>query len=310
MRCVIAACLLLVASARALAVPPGTVSWSAEVVCMMRAIASQHPDPVLRNPDQIAAQICPRPFELRDYESARAAIDADPESFAGYFYVNARTHCIDAAVDRAARGGAAQIVILGAGFDSRAYRLHDAHPGLRFFEVDLPAMIEAKKERLASGFVSIPEHVRFVPIDFDTQSLDDVLPAAGYRSSQQTLFIFEGVTMYVGEAATEATLEFVRRHAARGSVIVFDYLLREVVEGDSSRFYAAATSARSLAQRGEPLVTGWSRDEAVSLVRRHGLDVVDDLGTEELVARYLIARDGRVDGRILEGNRILQAIVP
>ena len=140
-------------------VPAGETSWSADMVCMLRAIASQHPDPKLRNPDQLAQRLCPRPFELRDYASAREQLDAAPESWAGYYYVNARTHHIDASFERAVRDGATQVVILGAGFDSRAYRMHAAHPALQFYEVDLPAVIAAKKQRLAQAFIVPHEQV-------------------------------------------------------------------------------------------------------------------------------------------------------
>jgi len=141
----------LCATQPALAVRPGHVSFTAEAVCAYRAIAAQHPDPKLRNPDDLAAKLCRSSMPLpRLYAEARQFIDNSGETYAAYFYVNARTHCIDAALRRAAAEGATQVVVMGAGFDSRAYRFHESHPALRFFEVDLPATIEAKKSRLAT----------------------------------------------------------------------------------------------------------------------------------------------------------------
>src|SRR5512134_392627 len=105
--------------ARALAVNPGEVSKTAESVCRFRAIAAQHPDPKLRNPDHLAARLCPggQLALPRDYADARRRIDEGGERYAAYFYVNARTHYFDAAVRQAAAEGATQVVVLGAGFD-------------------------------------------------------------------------------------------------------------------------------------------------------------------------------------------------
>ena len=290
-------------------VPSGAASWSADMVCMLRAIASQHPDPKLRNPDQLAQRLCPRPFELRDYASAREQFDAEPESWAGYYYVNARTHHIDASVERAVRDGATQVVILGAGFDSRAYRMHAAHPALQFYEVDLPAVIAAKKQRLAQAFIVPHERVTFAAVDFDRQTLDEVLPRLGYDRQRKTLFILEGVTMYISEAGSAATFDFVRRHSARGSRIVYDYLLRDALDGERHRYYGIVYSAERLAAHGEPFMTGWSEAEAAAFVAAHGLQLADDFGADELARRYLIGSDGRLDGRWLQGKRIIEALV-
>ena len=313
-------CLLLVTAAAwlcgtrsALAVRPGEISVTAESVCVFRAIAAQHPDRKLRNPDDLADKLCPAPTRMylpRDYSGARQYIDNSGETYAGYFYVNARTHYIDAALERAAAEGITQAVVLGAGFDSRAYRYHGSHPELRFFEVDLPATIEAKKKRLAGIFGDVPEYVRYAPIDFDTQRLEDVLPALGYDAKQRTFFILEGVTMYVKEAGNVATLRFIRHHSAPGSLVVYDYMLRQVIEGKFDGLYAIGSTAIGVAVLGEPYVTGWTPRGAAAFAKRQGLRVVEDLGPKELTSRYLLGSDGKPDGRMTDGNRILEAKVP
>src|SRR5436190_8140347 len=156
----------LLGTQAALAVRPGEVSTTAETTCAWRAIAAQHPDPKLRNPDEIAHKLCRSRLPVsRDYVEARKQMDSMGERYAAYFYVNARTFYIDAALRRAAAAGATQVVVLGAGFDSRAYRFRASHPSVRFFEVDLPATIEAKKSRLAEALGGVPDYVRYAPID-------------------------------------------------------------------------------------------------------------------------------------------------
>jgi methyltransferase (TIGR00027 family) len=299
----------LLPSGAARAVPPGAVSITAAIVCEYRAIAAQHPDSGLRNPDTLATRLCPPVLLPREYEAARDVIDLDPEAYASYFYVNARTRYIDALVENAAATGVAQVVVLGAGFDSRAYRFHDAHPGIVFFEVDLPAVIEAKKRAVARALGGVPRYVRYAPIDFNTQSLAEVLAAAGYARERRTLFILEGVTMYVGEAGVASTLDFIAGGSPRGSRVVYDYILRRVAEGHYDRMYAARKEALGVARAGEPFVTGWTPQEAAEFARRHGLAVREDLDAAALTRRYLTGSDGKPDGRIPEWYRIIDAEV-
>jgi methyltransferase (TIGR00027 family) len=224
--------------------------------------------------------------------------------------INVRTHYIDAALRRAAADGATQVVILGAGYDSRAYRFRQAYPQLRFFEVDLPATSAKKRERLVEVFGAVPDYVRYAPIDFDKQKLDDVLPPLGFDAKQKTFFILEGVTMYVVAAGVGATLDFIRGNSAPGSRVVYDYLLRPVVEGKYQGYWAADYIAFAVAQRGEPYVTGWMPPEAAAFAKQHGLVVLEDVGETELIQRHLLGSDGKQDGWLLNWQRMLEAQVP
>lgn len=301
----------LCAAQVALAIPPGQPSSTAEWVCAYRAVGAQHPDPKLRNPDYLAGKLCRRPGEFsQEYAGSRLVIDTYPETYAGYFMVNVRTQYIDAALRRAAADGSTQVVILGAGYDSRGYRFRETFPQLRFFEVDLPSTGEVKRQRLTEVFGAVPDYVRYAPIDFDKQKLEDVLPPLGYDSKQRTFFVLEGVTMYVAEAGIGATLDFIRRNSAAGSRVVYDYLLRPVIEGKYEGYWAAEYIAFAVAQMGEPFVTGWMPAEAAAFVKEHGLAVVEDAGEKLLIERHLVGSDGRQDGRLLNWQRMMEAKVP
>src|SRR5262245_59327618 len=301
----------LCATQAALAVQPSQSSGTAEIVCAYRGIGAQNPDPKLRNPDYLADKLCFRPAQWpADYAGVTAMIRNNPETFAAYYMINVRTLYMDAALKRAAESGATQVVILGAGFDSRAYRFRDAYPKLRFFEVDLPPTSENKQRRVSQLLGKLPDNVRYAPIDFDRERLEDVLPRLGYDPKQRTFFLIEGVLMYVVDAGNSATFKFIRGNSAPGSVVVFDYLLRDVVEGRYEGYYGASSIAAAVARRGEPYVTGWMPDEAAAYLKRHGLVVVEDVGDADLVRRHLTGSDGKPDGRLLNWQRIIEATVP
>ena len=115
--------------------------------------------------------------------------------------------------------------------------------------------------------------------------------------------------MYVAEAGNGATLDFIRSNSAPGSRVVYDYLLRDVVEGRYEGYFAAKYIAGAVAQRGEPFVTGWTPAEAAAFAKKHGLTVVEDVGQKELVERYMTGSDGKPDGRLLDWQRIIEAEV-
>ena len=298
--------LALVASAQTLATS-GRVSTTAESVCALRAVAAKHLDPKIRNPDYLAEKFVSAEF----WRTSPFRDDPDRARHnPNYFWVNARTHHMDALLVEALSTGATQVVNLGAGFDSRAYRFRERFPQVLFFELDLPAMIGAKRERVVKIFGAVPDRVVLVPTDFTTRPLDEVLRDAGYDRTQRTFFIWEGVTMYLPEAANLSTLRFIRSGSASGSSVVYDYVLDAALRSDGGGIYGAKSTAAYLASVGEPLLTGWNQRQAAAIATREGLVVVSDIGPAELTARYLIGSDGQPDGMMVEFPRIIHVRVP
>ena len=298
--------LAFVASAQTLATS-GKVSATAESVCALRAAGAKHPDPKVRNPDYLAERF------VGDAFWQASPLRTHPERARHnpiFFWVNARTHHVDALLVEALSQGATQVVNLGAGFDSRAYRFRDRFPQVRFFELDLPATIAAKRERVVKIFGAVPDRVVLVPTDFTAHPLDKVLRDAGYDSAQRTFFIWEGVTMYLPEAANLSTLRFIRSGSASGSSLVYDYVVDAALRPDGGGLYGVKTTAAYLASVGEPLVTGWSASQAAAIATREGFVVVSDLGPAELTQRYLLGTDGEPDGMMAEVGRIMQVRVP
>ena len=190
-------CLALITPAT-WAVESGMLSITAEGVTAARAIFAQHPDKKVRNDDYLAMKMVAP--EYWHYSVMNPDYDIGvlvTRTFRIYtnYYVNARTQHMDALLKQAAEDGATQVVNLGAGYDSRAYRFRDAMPAVRFFEIDLPAMIQEKKRRVELALGQLPGDVVYVPIDFNTQNIPGELKKAGYDPGRKTFFIWEGADL-------------------------------------------------------------------------------------------------------------------
>ena len=217
----------------------------------------------------------------------------------------ARTRFIDDAVGAALEEQIEQFVVLGAGFDSRAYRL----PGLRkitVFEVDHPDTLRRKRSALERALAVIPQHVRFVPTDFNQDDLEQAMAAAGYRESARTFFLWEGVTNYLTEAAVDATLRWCSR-AAPGSQLLFTYVERAVLENPQS-FFGTEKLFATLEAAGEKWTWGIEPSVLLEFLAQRGLALEQDVGAAEY--RYLYWKERACRMRGYEFYRIAVARVP
>jgi methyltransferase (TIGR00027 family) len=171
------------------------------------------------------------------------------------------TACLHSGID--------QLVILGAGFDSRAYRLMTPEAGVTVFELDHPATQSVKKAKLKEVLQQLPAHVVFVPIDFNRDDLTTTLNKSGYNPNGKTLFIWEGVIYYLTAAAVVNTLSFITQHSGSGSSIIFDYFPQAVIDGtDGSR--GAQKMCSRVKAWGEPFLFGIRDEELEPFLRERG----------------------------------------
>jgi methyltransferase (TIGR00027 family) len=190
----------------------------------------------------------------------------------------------DAAATALARG-VRQIVMLGAGYDTFAYRCAP-HDGLKFFEIDQPTTQDLKRERLVHAKIPIPSFLSFVPVDFEHQTLGERLAEFGFDASQPAFFIWLGVTYYLTAAAMFDTLGFVSRMSA-GSEIVFDYqypiderqkpMTRQVMQAFADR----------TASLGEPMLTFFEKETLHARLNAMGLTIVEDIPPSEISLRFI-----------------------
>jgi methyltransferase (TIGR00027 family) len=205
----------------------------------------------------------------------------------------ARTRFIDDALRAALGDGVEQVVILGAGFDCRAYRISGIER-TRVFEVDHPDTLAEKRRRLRQVLPSAPPHVRLVATDFNHRQLEELMANGGYDPARRTFFIWEGVTNYLTAAAVDVTFRWFAT-AARGSRVVFTYVHRRVLD-DPPAFAGTRRLFRTLRQTGEPWTFGLDPAEVPGYLAGRGLDLLEDLGAVDYRSRYLRGRGREMRG--------------
>lgn len=277
---------------------------SAYVTAAMRALLERTGS--VRNPDYLAHHFAGPVFRplLRFPRLLRAYVEQRIPGCCFYHLI--RTKHFDLALTDALCEGVDQLVLLGAGYDTRPYRFAAALRNTTTFELDLPGT-QLVKQRIVRRVVrSRPNKVTFIPIDFQKQDIGDVLAKNGYRPDRRSLFLWEGVTYFLTRQAIEATLRSIASNTAPGSRLVFDYALRSYVEGDLL-YYGAREIERELRRIGEPHLFGLNANEIRSFLTGFGFAVDSDLGAAELSDLHLRGEDGRLCGRPHEFNRIVRA---
>ncbi len=285
-------------------------SYTAQGAAAARAAFSQAADPALRNPDDLAIQLIGPAF--------RAAVSLPGlRQLAQFFYDRkvpgilvlhlVRTKEFDRVLLDEVRQGARQVVLLGAGLDTRAYRHRAALTGVPFFEVDHPATQAFKLERLRAASVSTPENLRHVPVDFERDDLRAQLSAAGFTWGLPTLFLWEGVSPYLTPAAIDQTLAIIASSGA-GSSVVFDYLYADAI-AEPERYPDGVANFQWVQEHGEPYILGLDPATLSDWLSARGFMLVSDKGPEALVREHATGADGQTAGPCLSFFSICHARV-
>ena len=194
-----------------------------------------------------------------------------------------RKRYIDDKTLEALSEGINAVVILGAGLDTRAYRLA-AVKAIPVFEVDLPENIKYKRARLERLYGTVPAHVTLVPIDFDNQDLATGLASQGYRTEYRSFFIWEAVTQYLTEAGIRKTFEFLARAKAR-SRLVFTYVRKDFIDGTER--YGLDTLYQAYRVSGPLWRFGLAPEQVAAFLGEYGWAETEQVGSQEYTERYL-----------------------
>jgi methyltransferase (TIGR00027 family) len=267
-------------------------------ICFCRACAAKEKDKRFRGPDYLAEMflpVIPRilydvPF-LRLWCMRRMFLPSICE------YVLARTKLLDQVFVDALDRGFPQIVLLGAGMDTRPLRFQSRDKGTTIFELDIHATQHYKLKVLKRKKIELPKMLVFAPIDFCTQHLADVLSEVGYVEKQKSLFLWEGVTMYLNAEAVDETLGFIRGSAAEGSVVAFDDVHASVLRRENT-LYGERGGFDTVARTGEGWTFGIETGAIEGFLVERGFTLLSHYTPSDLESAYLTAEDGTRFGRI------------
>lgn len=271
-------------------------SRTAMFAAIYRYMATKEANPAFRGPDHLAQLFLPARvrFYLRFPAVQRNACKKVPGT---YEYVVARTKFFDWLFRDALEDNIPQIVLLGAGYDTRAIRFRDSIQQTRVFELDAPFSQREKRRYLQKQSIDLPSQLCFAPIDFGKQSLEQALLGAGYDRTKKSFFLWEGVTYYLTEETVRGTLRFIKENSGPGSTVAFDYFYKSAVEG-KSRHYGAKQLLASGAKFGEPFLSGIAEGEIEQFLSESGFDILAHYTPAEFEDAFLRDDSGAILGKM------------
>jgi methyltransferase (TIGR00027 family) len=283
-------------------------SQTAMGVATSRALAAVDEREEIRGHDYLAEIFVPedrKPFLKMPAAMRKESTSRMPGI---YEYMIARTAYFDNIVELALNENISQIVFLGAGYDTRPYRFKDMIRNSRLFELDIQTTQQNKIKLLHQKKIPIPVNLTFVPINFNTETLEDVLFKTGYKKDQKNIFIWEGVTMYLPATAIDDTLHFIKSTSSVGSSVCFDYITfwPEVMNA-----YGVKKVLENMRTNnpGEPGKFFIEKGKIESFLSERGYKMIDHMTPEDMERKFLTLRDGSLAGKVIGNFCIVHAMV-
>jgi len=215
-----------------------------------------------------------------------------------YEYVVARTIFFDEVFIRAIRESIPQIVLLGSGYDTRGLRFKHLIKNTRIIELDMAATQNRKINCLKKHKINIPDYLTLSPVDFNHQSLENALAAAGYKPYRQTLFIWEGVSMYLEVQTVKDTLSFIARSSHTDSLLVFDYAISISKNACHDCYGAKELLTRIKKNRSnEPFKFFVEEGKIENFLGGQGFKIISHLDSKQIEKTYLKKEDGSSVGK-------------
>jgi methyltransferase (TIGR00027 family) len=273
-------------------------SETAMATATLRALAAHDEREEIRGPDYLAEVFLTedRKAPLKDL-GVRQRVMKNNIAPGAYEFMIACTAFFDHVVRDALLQNIPQIVLLGAGYDSRPYRFRDLIKGTKIFELDTRPTQLRKKEKLEQVGIPLPAHLVFVPIDFNRESLKDVLLTAGFSRDQSALFVWEGVTYYLPAKVVDDTLGTIRDISCVGSSVCFDYasLSAEALSEEGAKILREHMKSRYSA---EPTKFGIPQGRLDAFLAERGYVMIEHLSPSEMETRYLTLQDASTAGKV------------
>lgn len=204
--------------------------------------------------------------------------------------IRGRIRFFDDMVREACGKGFPQLVIFGAGYDTRAYRIDALKGCMRIFEIDRPEIISRKTGILQKVVPQCLGPVAFIPVDIAQEDCWDLLRKAGWSPEEKTLFLLEGLVMYLPRPAVGNLLFGIARNAGAGSTVLFDFLPQSLADGTSEA--EGGQNIRTWTIRiGEPILSGFAEGEVVPFLTGLGYSVGTVISSRDFMRRYYTGKN-------------------
>ena len=270
-------------------------SRTANYTCMSRASSYMENNPLLKSGDYIAVKLLPGFIKLLLIcKILNLKGRLSPEGI--YQYVIARTKYFDNVFIESIKKGIDQVVILGAGFDSRAIRLLDEKTSVRVYEIDVYHTINAKLKQYRKRKIKLPDYDMLIPVDFEKENIKTKLNEFGF-SNKKTLFILEGLIMYLPENSISETFSFINENSSQGSVVVFDYVHASVLRLEN-KYYGESAIYNRVKKDNEQWIFGIDESEIEKFLMNFNLSLVDHLNSKVIEERYFKNDSGRIVAKV------------
>jgi methyltransferase (TIGR00027 family) len=214
-----------------------------------------------------------------------------------YEYVIARTKYIDSAFKNAISKEFEQILIFGAGFDSRGLRFLEKNSRTKVFELDVPITQNAKINKFRKIGIKIHPNIIFIPIDFNKESPEKKLLESGFLRNKRSLFILEGLLMYLDPGSVDRTFRMIEEFAGENSEVVFDYILASVIR-EENIYYGEEMIRNRVKRSNEAWVFGIEKGEIEKFLEKYNFHLVRNLDSKALENTYFREKEGKLLGKI------------
>lgn len=234
-------------------------------------------------------------FGKKHPEEAKELIENTERLFPGLSSsIMARVRYFDDFVKKSIKDGLEQLVILGAGYDTRAFRIEELKENVNIFEMDHPNTQGFKIEKIKEIFGSTPGNVVYVPVDFEKEKIGEKLIENGFIGSKKTLFILEGLVMYIPPESVAEIFLFINKNSAKGSRVIFDYYPQSVVDG-TSKLEIGQNIRNHLVKIGEPLQFGIKEQEMENFLKEFGFSSIENVTSEDYKKAYFQGKNEKRD---------------
>jgi len=262
------------------------ISGTAKMTCFTRAVSYYEKESYYRSNDYIAPKLVPLLLtSLLKLNPIRRLYNNKISPKGIYEYTIARTKFFDSVFYKAVQNKYEQILIFGAGFDSRGLRFLSNDSVSKVFELDMPIIQSNKIEQLKKRKIMIPPDIIFIPMDFNKESLTDRLLDYGFKKNKKNLFLLEGLLMYLTEQAVNSTFQIIDEFSAAESEILFDSIYLSVLRRENL-FYGEQDIYNYVSKVGEGWTFGIEKSQIELFLNKYHFSTLEVLDSDKLEKKY------------------------